>query len=111
MQQIPSVLAAMQSLAGIYVYDYARNDTLRRRVNESLAIAEARLSELLRDIFILGDDESNELITLASLLSMQDVVLTERRLQKPYLPRWLMGFRQAEFVLQSMYGPTYHFYH
>ncbi|KAM3559041.1 hypothetical protein ARSEF4850_004312 [Beauveria asiatica] len=97
--QSPGVLAAIQSLAGIYVYDYLPDDTLRRRVNEKFAIAEARLSELLQDTS-RNDDQSSELVTLASLLSMQDVVLTERRLQKPDHPRWLMGSRQAERVLQ-----------
>ncbi len=100
MQHSPGVLAAIQSLAGIYVYDYLPGDILRRRVNERFAIAEARLSELLQDTRSLDDNESSELVTLASLLSMQDVVLTERRLQKPYHPRWLTGFRQAEHVLQ-----------
>lgn len=95
----PGVLAAIQSLAGIYVYDYLPGDTLRRRVNERFAIAEARLSELLQGTS-LNDNESSELVTLASLLSMQDVVLTERRLQKPYHPRWLTGFKQAERVLR-----------
>ncbi|PMB64607.1 hypothetical protein BM221_009447 [Beauveria bassiana] len=31
---------------------------------------------------------------------MQDIVLTERRLKKPYHPRWLTGFKQAENILQ-----------
>ena len=101
--QSPVVLAAIQSLAGIYVYDYLPSDTpsdiLRFRVNEKFAIAEARLSELLQGTS-LNDNESIELVTLASLLSMQDVVLTERRLQKPYYPRWLTGSIQAERVLR-----------
>ncbi|OAQ96186.1 hypothetical protein LLEC1_02265 [Akanthomyces lecanii] len=90
MQHSPGVLAAIQSLA---------DDTLRRRVNERFAIAEARLSELLQNASKLDEIQSSELVTLASLLSMQDVVLTERRLQRPYQPRWLTGFRQAENVL------------
>ncbi|KAM3560712.1 hypothetical protein ARSEF4850_003538 [Beauveria asiatica] len=98
--QRPAVVAAIQSLAGVYVHDYLPCDNVRRQVNRRFAIAEARLSELLRDADNLDESESGELVTLASLLSMQDVVLTERRLQKPYYPRWLTGFKQAENVLQ-----------
>ncbi|EJP60796.1 uncharacterized protein BBA_10254 [Beauveria bassiana ARSEF 2860] len=96
----PAVVAAIQSLAGVYVHDYLPCDNVRRQVNKRFAIAEARLSELLQDAAILDESESGELVTLASLLSMQDVVLIERRLQKPYWPRWLTGFTQAENVLQ-----------
>ncbi|KAM0664359.1 hypothetical protein ACQRIU_006942 [Beauveria bassiana] len=98
--QRPAVVAAIQSLAGVYVHDYLPCDNVRRQVNKRFAIAEARLSELLQDADNLDESGSGELVTLASLLSMQDVVLTERRLQKPYYPRWLTGFKQAENVLQ-----------
>ncbi|KAM3554739.1 hypothetical protein MY1884_005958 [Beauveria asiatica] len=98
--QRPAVVAAIQSLAGVYVHDYVPFGNVRRQVNERFAIAEARLSELLQDADNLDESESGELVTLASLLSMQDVVLTERRLKKPYWPRWLTGFTQAENVLQ-----------
>ncbi|ATY67016.1 hypothetical protein A9K55_000592 [Cordyceps militaris] len=94
------VLAAIHSLAGIYIHDYLPDEKLRRRINQKFALAEARFSSLLQDSHNLGETEASELITLASLLSMQDVVLTERRLQKPYHPRWLTGFKQAETMLQ-----------
>ncbi|KAJ3476228.1 hypothetical protein NLG97_g9196 [Lecanicillium saksenae] len=94
------VLSAIQSLAGIYIHDYLPDEIVRRRVNERFAIAEARLSQLLQDQANLDARESSELITLASLLSMQDIVLTERRLKKPYHPRWLTGFKQGEQMLQ-----------
>ncbi|KAJ6779597.1 hypothetical protein PWT90_08513 [Aphanocladium album] len=94
------VLSAIQSLAGIYIHDYLPDKIVRRRVNERFAIAEARLSRLLQDQANLDARESSELITLASLLSMQDIVLTERRLKKPYHPRWLTGFKQGERMLQ-----------
>ncbi|KAJ6783549.1 hypothetical protein PWT90_10636 [Aphanocladium album] len=94
------VLSAIQSLAGIYIHDYLPDEIVRRRVNERFAIAEARLSRLLQDQANLDARESSELITLASLLSMQDIVLTERRLKKPYHPRWLTGFKQGEQMLQ-----------
>ncbi|KAM3503076.1 hypothetical protein MY10362_004433 [Beauveria mimosiformis] len=85
--------------SGVYIHDYLPNDSVRRRVNERFRIAEDRLSHLLQSPH-LSDDESSELVTLVSLLSMQDIVLTERRLKKPYHPRWLTGFKQAENILQ-----------
>lgn len=94
------VLAAMQSLAGIYIHDYLPHESVRRRINERFGAAEARLSYLLQDSQNLDEKEANELITLASVLSMQDIVLTERRLQKPYYPRWLTGFKHAETMLR-----------
>ncbi|KAM3549465.1 hypothetical protein MY1884_008728 [Beauveria asiatica] len=94
------VRAAIHSLAGVYIHDYLPNDSVRRRVNERFRIAEDRLSHLLQSPHRLSDDESSELVTLVSLLSMQDIVLTERRLKKPYHPRWLTGFKQAENILQ-----------
>lgn len=93
------VLAAIQSLAGVYIHDYLPDEVVRRRINDRFAIAESRLSRLLQDQNNLNEREQSELITLASLLSMQDIVLTERRLKKPYHPRWLQGFKQAEQVL------------
>ncbi len=99
-QHSPCILAAIQSLAGIYVHDYLPDDRVQRQVNEKFTIAEARLRKLLKDIRNLDYGASSELVTLASLLSMQDVVLTERRLRKPYHPRWLMSFKQAATVLE-----------
>lgn len=99
-QSSTGVLAAIQSLAGIYIHDYLPDDSVRRLVNKKFTIAEARLSELLQDVDNLDIEASSELVTLASLLSMQDIVLTERRLKKPFHPRWLTGFKQAESILQ-----------
>ncbi|RYC79971.1 hypothetical protein BFJ63_vAg17145 [Fusarium oxysporum f. sp. narcissi] len=45
--------------------------------------------------------KGQEVITIAVLLSMQDVILTERRRKKRYKPRWLEGFKQGEFFLQT----------
>ncbi|TQV89996.1 zinc finger-like protein [Cordyceps javanica] len=100
----------MQSLAGIYVDDYIPNKSIRLLVNERFVSAEARLSKLLQDQRNLGINESSELMTLALLLSMQDVVLTERRVQDRYTPRLLTGFRQVERVLQSTDDPESRFY-
>ncbi|PHH84854.1 hypothetical protein CDD83_1263 [Cordyceps sp. RAO-2017] len=48
-----------------------------------------------------NEAQANELITMAVILSMQDIVLTERRLRKPHDPRWLSGFKQGELFLQA----------
>ncbi|PTB69053.1 hypothetical protein BBK36DRAFT_1192964 [Trichoderma citrinoviride] len=95
------VLCAIQSLAGIYVYDYQPMEEISRRINHRFALAENRLSQLLSRAD-LSVDEASELITIASILSMQDIVLTERRRKKPYTPRWLEGFKQSEHFLESI---------
>ncbi|OAQ73778.1 zinc finger-like protein [Pochonia chlamydosporia 170] len=96
------VRSAIQSLAGIYIYDYLPLDSIRKRVNQRFSDAEDRLTQLLNDPATARDESlANELITIAVILSMQDIVLTERRLKKPFSPRWLQGFRQGEQFLQS----------
>ena len=66
------MLCAIQSLAGIYVYDYQPMEEISRRINHRFALAENRLSQLLSRAD-LSVDEASELITIASILSMQDV--------------------------------------
>ncbi|UKZ50042.1 hypothetical protein TrVGV298_004297 [Trichoderma virens] len=95
------VLCAMQSLAGIYVYDYQPLEDISRRINHRFALAEARLSELLSKME-LTVAETSELITISSILSMQDIVLTERRRKQPHNPRWLEGFKQSEHFLEQI---------
>ncbi|RCI17179.1 hypothetical protein L249_2688 [Ophiocordyceps polyrhachis-furcata BCC 54312] len=102
MHKSDGVLAAIQSLAGIYIYDYKPLDIVRKRVNDRFFVAESRLSRLLNDPSTRQNEaQANELITIAVLLSMQDIVLTERRLQKPCDPRWLAGFKHGELFLQE----------
>jgi hypothetical protein len=68
------VAAAIQSLAGIYIYDYLQVDNVRERINNRFAVAEERFTELLRDpTTTCNEPRANELITIAVLLSMQDV--------------------------------------
>jgi hypothetical protein len=68
------VAAAIQSLAGIYIYDYLQVDNIRERINNRFAVAEERFTELLRDpTTTCNEPRANELITIAVLLSMQDV--------------------------------------
>jgi hypothetical protein len=95
------VRAAIQSLAGIYIYDYMPVDAIRNRVLERFTEAETRFGELLSSPARNNPENASEIITLSVLLSMQDIVLTENRLQKPYIPRWLQGFRHGEHFLQS----------
>ncbi|OAQ57996.1 zinc finger-like protein [Pochonia chlamydosporia 170] len=96
------VRSAIQSLAGIYIYDYLPLDSIRDRVNQRFFDAEERYSQLLNDPATDRDEaQANELITIAVILSMQDIVLTERRLNKPFSPRWLRGFRQGEQLLEA----------
>lgn len=75
MQENDGVRAAIQSLAGVYIYDYAAAEHVRKRINELFRDAEARLTELLNDPDILQDDKATELITITVILSMQDVCL------------------------------------
>lgn len=95
------VLYAMQSLAGIYVYDYQPLEDISRRINLQFAKAEARLSQLLAKTDPTTE-ETSELITITSILSMQDIVYTERRRKRPHSPRWLEGFKQCEHFLESI---------
>lgn len=122
MHKSDGVRAAIQSLAGIYIYDYLPVDSVRDRVNQRFFEAESCYSRLLADPTTAKNSvQASEAITIAALLSMQDVsccpfcnnfdsilttvstqvVLTERRLKGRRDPRWLSGFQQAEFFLQS----------
>lgn len=74
MHKSDGVRAAIQSLAGIYIYDYLPKDDVRKRVNERFSEAESRLSSLLADPATTNNESrANELITIAVILSMQDV--------------------------------------
>jgi hypothetical protein len=110
MHQNSGVRAAIQALAGVYIYDYMPTPKVRQQVNEFFKIAESRLTELINYPTDLDDNLSEELITIATLLSMQDIVLIERRLKKPYYPRWLLGFSQAEACLRAT-DPGTRFWH
>lgn len=115
------VLAAIQSLAGIYVYDYQPSKLICEGVNRRFSQAESRLTYLLQNADSLNSEDVNELVTISAILSMQDVscyhtvaftidvlilmlpqiVLVERRLRRPHQPRWLEGFKQSEYFLRK----------
>ncbi|KAG7423516.1 hypothetical protein Forpi1262_v015282 [Fusarium oxysporum f. sp. raphani] len=101
MHENKGILYAIESLAGIYIYDYKPNESLRRRVNQRYILADQYFSTLLNAPESREKGKGQEVIAMAVLLSMQDIILTERRLEKPYQPRWLEGFRQAEYFLQA----------
>ncbi|KIL92340.1 hypothetical protein FAVG1_04750 [Fusarium avenaceum] len=93
------ISCAIESLAGIYVYDYSPSELVRVRVNQQYAQADKCFTKLLNSP---GEArEGTEVITMAILLSMIDIILTERRRKKPYKPRWLEGFKQAENLLRQ----------
>ncbi|OBS15806.1 hypothetical protein FPOA_13415 [Fusarium poae] len=95
------ILHAIQSLAGVYIYDYLPDERIRKRINERYDMANEYFVELLTAPESRMRGQGREVITMAVLLSMQDVILTERRLKKPYKPRWLEGFKQGEYFLQQ----------
>ncbi|CEJ91022.1 hypothetical protein VHEMI06765 [[Torrubiella] hemipterigena] len=101
MQGKVGVLAAIQSLAGIYIYDYQPSAIICEGVNRRFRQAEARLTDLLENADTLSSEDVNELVTISALLSMQDIVLVERRLRRPNQPRWLEGFKQSEYFLRK----------
>ncbi|KAJ4244195.1 hypothetical protein NW762_014576 [Fusarium torreyae] len=93
------VFYAIQSLAGIYIYDYLPEERVRDRINQRYVQADEYLTKLLD-----SPDKSGgaaEAIAITVVLSLQDIILTERRRKKPYKPRWLEGFEQAEHLLQQ----------
>ncbi|KAL6917982.1 hypothetical protein FSHL1_009411 [Fusarium sambucinum] len=101
MGQNKGILHAIQSLAGVYIYDYLPDERIRKRINERYAMANKYFAELLNAPESTTRGQGREVITMAVLLSMQDVILTERRLKKPDKPRWLEGFKQGEYFLQQ----------
>lgn len=76
MHKKPGVRSAIQSLAGIYIYDYRPVQHIKDRVIERFTDAERRFTELLNDSRTSRDGNlADELITIAVILSMQDVRL------------------------------------
>ncbi|KAM0561111.1 hypothetical protein ACHAPJ_003612 [Fusarium lateritium] len=101
MHKNEGILHAIQSLAGVYIYDYLPDERIRQRINQRYIMADEYFSKLLNAPESREVGRGAEVITMAVLLSMQDVILTERRRKKPYKPRWLEGFKQGEYFLQE----------
>ncbi|KPM40958.1 hypothetical protein AK830_g5628 [Neonectria ditissima] len=100
MHKNEGILCAIQSLAGVYIYDYLPDERIRKRINDRYIKADEIFRSLLTKPESYEIGKGSEVITMAVILSMQDIVLTERRLKKPHMPRWLAGFKQGEHFLQ-----------
>lgn len=101
LEGLEGVTAAVQSLAGVYIYDYQPADVVKHRVNQSFLQAEGRLAQLIDLADSLDSGQVAELVTISAVLSMQDIVLVERRRKRPNLPRWLEGFQLCEHFLRK----------
>jgi hypothetical protein len=73
MHKNDGILYAIQSLAGVYIYDYLPDERIRQFVNQRYYMAAEYFGKLLNapDSRVIG--EGKEVITMAVLLSMQDV--------------------------------------
>lgn len=121
-QEDAGIRSAIQSLAGVYIYDYVPDERVRKRINQRYLEADSHFSRMLADPQSCQPGQGSDvIITMAVILSMQDVsrltsltawtcldaisnsntqiVLTEGRRKKPYKPRWLEGFMQGEYFL------------
>ncbi|KAH7303570.1 fungal-specific transcription factor domain-containing protein [Stachybotrys elegans] len=96
------IIAAILSLAGLYVYDYNPQISIKSRVEALLAEAKGCLDALIMDPVRVETDSnaSDELMTLFVVLSMQDIVRPESRRKTPDPPRWLEGFNNCERIIQ-----------
>ncbi|KAH7462428.1 hypothetical protein FOMA001_g18669 [Fusarium oxysporum f. sp. matthiolae] len=101
MHKNEGILHAIQSLAGIYIYDYVPDERIRQRTNRLYVEADQYFSMLLNAPESRENGKVQEVITIAVLLSMQDVLLMERHRKKPHKPRWLEGFEQAAHFLRA----------
>ncbi|KAG7403708.1 hypothetical protein Forpe1208_v016183 [Fusarium oxysporum f. sp. rapae] len=101
MHKNEGILHAILSLAGIYIYDYVPVECIRRRTNQLHVKADQYYSTLLNAPESRKIGKGQEVIAMAVILSMQDVVLTERRQKKPDKPRWLEGFEQGAYFLHA----------
>ncbi|KAH6869273.1 fungal-specific transcription factor domain-containing protein [Thelonectria olida] len=99
MDENEGIRCAIQSLAGVYIYDYLPDERIRQRTNERHVLADAHFSKLLTTLKSTEAKKRSEAVTMAIILSIQDVVLTERHLKKPHSPRWLEGFKKGEHFL------------
>lgn len=73
MHQNEGILCAIQSLAGVYIYDYLPDERIRRRINERYIQADENFRNLLVDPDSYEIGKGSEVITMAVILSMQDV--------------------------------------
>jgi hypothetical protein len=67
------ILHAIQSLAGVYVYDYLPDERMRQLINQRYVVADQYFSTLLNTPESTENGKGQEVITMAVLLSLQDV--------------------------------------
>jgi hypothetical protein len=67
------IRCAIQSLAGVYIYDYLPDERIRQRTNERYVLADAHFSKLLTTLKNTEAKKRSEVITMAIILSIQDV--------------------------------------
>ncbi|KAL6789475.1 fungal-specific transcription factor domain-containing protein [Trichoderma sp. SZMC 28013] len=105
MVEYEGVQSAILSLAAIYLWDYVDDpsEVIGRRWITRYGMAEDRLKHLLNKEGPT-DAETRELITTASILSIQDITFTERRHKPTNKPRWLTRFEQCEPFIKSLCG-------
>lgn len=73
MHKNEGILHAIQSLAGIYIYDYLPDERIRQRTNQLYVKADQYFSTLLNAPESRKIGKGQEVITMAVILSMQDV--------------------------------------
>ena len=73
MQCNDGVRAAIQSLAGVYIYDYLPTTPILDRLIEKFDEAECRLKYLLNEASSFEVGKGSEVIAILVILSMQDV--------------------------------------
>jgi hypothetical protein len=79
MHKNEGILYAIQSLAGVYIYDYLPDELIRQRINERYVMADEYFSKLLVAPESRRIGGGDEVITMAVILSMQDVRVTANR--------------------------------
>jgi hypothetical protein len=75
MHKNEGILHAIQSLAGVYIYDYIPDERIRQRINQRYVTADQYFSTLLNAPESRENGKGQEVITMAVLLSMQDVCI------------------------------------
>lgn len=86
MHENEGIRCAIQSLAGVYIYDYLPDERIRQRINERYMLADAHFSNLLASPESSEIGKGSEVITMAVILSMQDVSLGIPKRPPAYCP-------------------------
>ncbi|KAH7309043.1 fungal-specific transcription factor domain-containing protein [Stachybotrys elegans] len=98
-----AVLAALLSLAGLFVHDYYPSQDIRDDVHKYFSYAESCLSKRMSNISdtVKTTYQIDRTVTLLFILSYHDLMLPERRVKSLADPRWYIGFRQCEALISQ----------